>query len=269
MNFLFMKTPLIFLLLCLISSSAKCDVSLDFLAPSDNQARPVMKITLKRSITAKDYSNITYISGLLEQKFGQKPAVLSYLDSTGGDVASSLQIGRFLRKSDALATVWGDAKCLSACVYILAGAPHRAVGGVVGIHRPYDPNGKETSEVAQKQKYKNLGTEIMAYLQEMNIPENLYEDSLFISPERIKILTQSDLQRYGLSEDDPYTNEADAAKKAKNLNLTRQQYAKLSARANQKCELMFPSPGEERDEEALKNAFKFLQCKDGMLNRKR
>ena len=60
------------------------------------------------------------------------------LDSEGGDVYAALRIGRMLRKARAWTHVLKGSKCISACVFLLAGSVRRDVdGGVVGIHRPY------------------------------------------------------------------------------------------------------------------------------------
>jgi len=152
-------------------------------------------------------------------------------------VSAALAIGRLLRKLDSIANVDKNAHCLSSCVYVLAGAPSRAVDGVVGIHRPFDPDDKVTSRTAQSEKYRKLGVEITAYLKEMNIPTRLYDDSLFISPERIKYLSDDEMSAYGLNANDPYEEEADAVKQANQLGISRAQLISREAQAKMDCEL--------------------------------
>jgi hypothetical protein len=124
---------------------------------------------------------------------------------------------------------------MSSCVYILAGATHRSVEGLVGIHRPYEPDDQAMTETEQKAKYKRLGGQMVAYLRTVNVPTRLYEDSLFISPDRVKILTANELQAYGLNENDPYVDEADAVKSAKKTGVSRKEYAERELRARQEC----------------------------------
>ena len=150
------------------------------------------------------------------------PSYMVHFNSPGGNVAASLKIGRILRKSEALAQVLKDAVCLSSCVYAFAGATDRGVYGLIGIHRPYEPDDQQLTPAQQKAKYDKLGRNIVAYLKEMNIPTRLYEDSLFISPERVKYLDDAEQLSYGLSANDPYAEEANAVKKAQKLGISSQ-----------------------------------------------
>jgi hypothetical protein len=191
---------------------------------------------------------------------GRVPVIFIRLDSTGGSVSASLLIGRLLRKYDAIAAVEKNARCLSSCVYVLAGAPSRAVDGTVGIHRPFDPNDMVTSEIAQKEKYKQWGIEITAYLKEMNIPTRLYDDALFISPERKKVLSDDELHGYGLNENDPYEDEANAVKQAREHGISHAMLAARKARANIECDRFEVTDESSRDEDMSR-----MNCENAVL----
>jgi len=212
-----------------------------------------LTVLVEDEVTKDDAESLSAQAGLMEKKYG-KYLILANLNSNGGSVTAALQIGRILRRAkSSLATVGVDAVCLSSCVYILAGATNRAVDGKVGIHRPYEPDGKETSQTAQKEQYRKLGVAIKTYLAEVNIPLKLFEDQLYISPENTKILSDRELQAYGLNQNDPFAEEADAAKEAKDLGITRAMLASRKAKANQQC----PWNGSREKEEMIR----LLECR--------
>lgn len=161
--------------------------------------------------------------------------LLAKLNSTGGSIKSAMNIGRLLRETDSFAVVPQASKCFSACVYILAGAKRRAVDGEVGVHRPYEAEPRLESDVDQKAAYKSLELNIKNYLSEVNIPSRLYDDSIFISPEKIKILEEKELEGYGLNRNDPFVEEADAVQLARKLGISRSELAARYAYANSTC----------------------------------
>ena len=121
------------------------------------------------------------------------------LNTGGGQVTSAIAIGRLLREVKGVAKVEAGSSCLSACVFVLAGAPYRVVqaGAVVGIHRPYDPTESETAAELQKRKQASLDALVRAYLKEVNVPPSLYE-AMLKAPE-VRPLPPSELSWYGLN----------------------------------------------------------------------
>ena len=95
------------------------------------------------------------------------------LDSAGGDVQTSLEIGRILRVSKARAAVLSNGKWFGSCVFLLAGATGRYVEGPLGIHRPYPPHDVNTTAAAQRQWYGRLEKEVKAFLKEVNVSQDL------------------------------------------------------------------------------------------------
>ena len=157
------------------------------------------------------------------------------LDSTGGDVKTALAMGRILRVAKAQAAVPRNAKCFSSCVFLLAGATIRYVDGSIGIHRPYAPHDVNTTAAAQKQWYDRLEKEVKAFLKEVNIPQELYDHMIRIPPERMTLLGRNDLQRYGLSEDDPFETAATDASLARSLGISTQELIRRKAKAAAEC----------------------------------
>lgn len=229
-----MKIILTFVVLCLSLQTANAFAKVKSGLIGTN----LMKIELAGQITKSDFERVSELERVvnsIHESTKKRIAVLVSLNSIGGDVHSAMGIGRILRRLDAAVNMGKGDRCISACVFVLAGATHRFIDGIVGIHRPYDPKSVETSSSAQKNLYKSLGNEVRAYLEEMNMSSKLYEDMLYISPERVKILTQSEMAQYGLNQNDPYQEEADAAAYAKRLGISRQEFARREALQNKVC----------------------------------
>lgn len=245
-------------LLLLVSSTAWSKLEYDY---KEGSGVPVLKIYVMNEINPKDYMGLVKLVNILQTKFSNNWGIFAVLDSNGGDVTTALQIGRLLRKQHALATVSENGVCLSSCVYILAGATTRTVVGRVGIHRPYDPNDSTLSAMAQQEKYQKIGQQVVAYLHEMNIPARLYEESLFISPEEIKMLTAGELDAFGLSRNDPYQDEANAVRRSKSLGISREEYAARELKARRQCKLK-----ETLVNFAREDILSTMDCRDAVLN---
>jgi hypothetical protein len=111
----------------------------------------------------------------------------------------------------------------------------RAVAGPVGIHRPYARDDISITAGQQKQYYERFEKEVKAFLAAMNIPTELYDHMIRIPPERIKILTGDELQRYGLNENDPYDDAARTAEVARRMGISSQELIRRKAKAISEC----------------------------------
>jgi ATP-dependent protease ClpP protease subunit len=166
------------------------------------------------------------------------------INSPGGSVPSAMAIGRMFRKENAGLGVNGI--CISACVLILAGAVDRNFqeGSKVGIHRPYlatTPQQTPTPDQVKK-SYGAMLQDIRSYLREMNVSEQLASDMLGIPPERVHILTPSELWVYGLAGVDPaeqqrlaIEEEAREVQEANQLGLDRREYIRRKAIGEDLC----------------------------------
>lgn len=226
------------------------------------QGRPLVRIAVSGSISSSDAAKFRSIASALDKIHKQWWAVVD-LNTQGGSVQAALEIGTVLRERTLAAMVDKGASCMSACVYILAGAPTRIVHehATIGIHRPYDPDDKEDSVDQQRRKQADLGRRILAYLQAMTIPIRLYEDSIFIPPDRMKILTSSEIASYGLSANDPSVDEANQVRQAKKLGITRIELGKRTAAARRQC-------GMDRmnDDTPSTDLHKAAMCMDKLIN---
>ena len=99
------------------------------------------------------------------------------LDSPGGGVYETIEIGRFVRKNLISAhgsMIWGH--CVSACAFIYAGSVSRNFS-VYGVHRPhFNPHYYSglNSEQAQK-KYDSMIDDVEDYLTEMEVSKSMID----------------------------------------------------------------------------------------------
>lgn len=192
-------------------------------------------IRIHGQITGRDVTVANNLTKTVIRTIRKPVVVIAELDSPGGEVSAAVELGRLLRKHKALAKVEDGSICASACVFVLAGATNRNVVGEVLIHRPYNPDDQVTSATLQKEKYSALRKEVAKFLDEVNISTSLYDDMLRISPDEARALSASDLEKYGLSADDPYEDEANDVKEAKRLGVSRQEYGRRKTRSRTVC----------------------------------
>ena len=139
------------------------------------------------------------------------------LNSPGGVVEASMMLGRMFRATNVLAIVarplqgqqsgtrLAAGRCYSACVYALMGAAKRVVPpqSNVGIHRMHlDERGR--GAVAGVPARRVYGTpawveRLSNYAWEMGISRDLIATAETIEPEKIRVLTQSELQGWRLA----------------------------------------------------------------------
>lgn len=227
-----MRAKLVLTVGLVISLSAQADVSVYPI-----QANGINGLWISGQINAGDPAALQkYLPQFMRVK-----TVL--LDSPGGDVLAAMELGRILRRMNFNAWIFPEKLCASACVFVLAGATYRTVGGKVGIHRPYQPNDKFSSPEQQKSFYLKIETEVKKYLTDMNVNPSLYDDMIRIAPGKIKFLNDDELERYGLSGTDPYVEEADMTERADSLRISKQEYLELEAKKEKVCEYSNPEYG--------------------------
>ena len=219
--------------------AASCAICIGFTFPSfadvsytPGSGNSVALITLSGQIKKDD---LKHLIDFILMALKSSGIHMVRLDSIGGDLETALAMGRVLRADKAIVSVLAQGKCFSSCVFVLAGGTTRGVYGPVGIHRPYAPVDNRMTAGAQKQYYERLEKQIRSYLTFMNIPVELYDHMIRIPPEKMKLLTKDELQRYGLSENDPYEAAAFDAGFAKDMGITVQELIQRKAKADSEC----------------------------------
>jgi ATP-dependent protease ClpP protease subunit len=191
------------------------------------------------------------------------------INSRGGDIIAAMAIGRMFRKEQAFLFIEDGSVCISACVLILAGAVDRIISpsGKVGIHRPYimtTPQRQLTGDQVKRVYGLMLG-DIRAYLREMNVSERLADVMLATEPERVHMLTQSELSGYGLAGVDSaeqqrraIENEAMDVEEANKLGLDRMEYTRRKSLGESLC--VYTPAGR-----AVTEYVEFWNCKQKVL----
>ena len=164
------------------------------------------------------------------------------LNSQGGDLATAMRMGRYIRQLEFDTQVRDDARCLSSCVFILAAGLSKTVSGgnVVGIHRPYRTAVGSVSREEATKKYQELADTVFAYFDEMHLPRSLPEQMLRIPTSEMTMLTFEEVQRFGLVGKDPVAEEIDDAANAEKFGLSRTEYLARRNRALRTCTISSP-----------------------------
>jgi ATP-dependent protease ClpP protease subunit len=129
------------------------------------------------------------------------------VDSQGGEIFSTLEIGRILREQGASIAVGRGASCISSCVFLLMGAIERDISGDarLGIHRPSLGASREAGpkQASEDAIVAAMAEQLAVYAQQMNVPRRIVDDMLRVPPDRIELLSASELARYGIPAVDP------------------------------------------------------------------
>ena len=180
------------------------------------------------------------------------------IDSSGGDVQAAMRMGRVLRRLNALVVVSGRAQCFSACVIILASGVERWPWGRVGIHRPYFTIlGHRESREQVAMRLNRLNSELSAYFQEMGQPGSLLDAMRAVPPDRIRVLTERELESFMLTGEDPAYEERILARDAYRYGITSLELRRRISLAERLC-------GSGRAGEASDIWIRRMQCFEGV-----
>lgn len=186
--------------------------------------------------------------------FNQRPTFR--LNSTGGDIEAAIGIGRLLRKMSAMVVVPIDGKCYSACVFIVAGGVTRILGDdMIGIHRPYSTRTDERDYATVQAEYNRIAALAKSYLQGMNVSPALYDAMVAVPPDKLRILSHSELVEFGLNETDPVYQEIEDASEAKSYNLSMPLYLSRKAEVDDSCSHI----------RSLENPREYYNCKQAIM----
>ena len=169
------------------------------------------------------------------------------LNSLGGDLNSAYEIGQIIRERKYTAGIPVGARCVSACVFILAAASQRVIDGQVGIHRPFFASTSVANNSADKiqNDYGSAVDGMRDYLRQMNVDPRLADQMLRIDPDRVRYLTRAELDGFGIGEGAPSPDveklaklkEAVAVKAANAYGLSRLEYMRRDDLIERMCQL--------------------------------
>ncbi len=140
-----------------------------------------------------------------------------FLDSPGGRVIASMELGTLLRKIGAAAVVARvvpdrhggtatlDAECFSACVYALMGATKRVIPpeSRIGIHRMFVYDEKYHASGGHAGRHRRFDAGGMRaflkdYSSEMGVDPALISAAETVPSERVRILSGAEIRRWKL-----------------------------------------------------------------------
>ena len=140
-----------------------------------------------------------------------------FLDSPGGRVVASMELGTLLRKIGAAAvvarvypdgqggTVMTNAQCFSACVYALMGAKKRVIPAAsqIGIHRMFvyeDSVDASGTAILRHRRFDNgnMRSFLEDYSSEMGVSPGLIAAAETVPSSQLKILTRNEIRRWHL-----------------------------------------------------------------------
>lgn len=188
--------------------------------------------------------------------------VHAYLQSRGGDVHTAVEIGRLLRAHEARVST---DLCMSSCVLVLIGGVERHVwiyskpGWGVGLHRPYfgtlSPS-LSSAEIARERQ--RLLMEVAGYIKDMNVSSRLLDLMEAIPPEKMKVLTQSEVSDLGLDAPDPIWDEKTVAAGASTYGVTSVEFRRRRASVDSKC------PSSSRHVPTVEQMQAQIDCEEGV-----
>ena len=127
-----------------------------------------------------------------------------WLDSKGGHVRASMELGRYIRSRQQGTFVTHDSVCASACVLAYVGGVSRFAVGPMMIHSFYSKEFEGTGNFAQaSKKYDDMAAEVEKYLKEMRITKNLLDQMMTIPHFQAKTLSFEEMEGLGLIGLDP------------------------------------------------------------------
>jgi hypothetical protein len=158
-----------------------------------------------------------FLQFLRENVYGRNVRTVVFLNSQGGYVVASMELGTIFRRMGAATVVarfdpsrgptrFLTAQCLSACVYAFMGGVKRVVpaGSTLGIHRMFaneshveSPFGEEKVE----RVYDNgsMARMLTSYSQRMGVSGELIRSAERISSNRIHTVTAGEMARWRLA----------------------------------------------------------------------
>lgn len=158
-----------------------------------------------------------------------------YVDSPGGNVAAAIEIGRLLREMRAWVIIPVNAKCYSACVFLLAGGTLRNAFGQVGIHRPFGQSVGDIDYADAQRSFDAIRSSARRYLAEMNLPDSLFEAMVNVPPQEIRLLSREEVAAFRLDGVDPVEQEVTDAKGAARYGISRLEYLERRERVKNQC----------------------------------
>lgn len=158
-------------------------------------------ISLMGDIKEKTFERIKLAYLLLKSRRKEEHSEGSaelVLTSSGGLITEAIKIGDFVGDKQIQSFV--PIECLSSCVLIYAAASIRLKLGAIGIHRPFSTeiDSYSLSYSEYLKKYELITPILKRYLSKYGVSPMLVDAMNVIPSDKVKILTDEELEQYGL-----------------------------------------------------------------------
>jgi len=163
----------------------------------DCRGTGLMRLRYKGKITAS-FAALAERAGKVATDLGIGKRILD-IDSSGGSVEAAMRAGDAIGENDWTIWVRGDSVCHSACVLILAAGDMRVIVGPVGIHRMIRMRSEATSRRELGEELRALSEELRNYLERNGASAEVYDLMTTVPNRTVHILTDAELDRFGLS----------------------------------------------------------------------
>ncbi len=204
------------------------------------------------------------------EKAGSNGSLLLFLNSEGGDLSTAIEIGKLVRRwPNSSVQVLQDSRCFSACVFVLAGGLHRQVDGQVGIHRPFNSTTDSNTYESTQKTFRMLEQSAKAFLKDMNVPTSLYDEMMSVPPQKLRLLTDAELARFGIGQSDPAWQDNQDAMAAQGYGYNKEEYLRRKERAHRICEALYVNKDKSGIELTVGEAGDIQDaCKEAVLTNK-
>ena len=191
-------------------------------------------------IRTSDSFEIEKVINELKKRYGAKDCTNGWLairfSSDGGDIYEAIAIGKILRTNKLRAIVPLMSQCNSACVIAIAGAIRKDSIGSIGVHRPYFSKIEANLNLNQiKAERDKVNKAIEDYFRQVDIPISLLDLMLSIPPEKMKFLSESELELYRLTGVDANHDESEVGRMAKLYGLSSSAFRAKDAKLSVAC----------------------------------
>ena len=200
------------------------------------KAGPCWRITEEQQRTL--YSKVTITPATLPV---WRRISLQIVDSPGGDLIAATEAGRIIRRELLSTIIPANGVCASACVFVYLGGVERtrAIGGRIGLHRPYSMRGSQSFPESQEQ-IKRMTALAKTYLEEMSIPVRLMDVMNAVPPDQIRWLPDTEQDADLMTElliegEDPAFADLRDSELARLYGLTKAEYYERQNRAKVVC----------------------------------
>ena len=134
------------------------------------------------------------------------------IDSPGGDVDAGMRAGDAMANGEWAIWVKPRAHCHSACVFVLAGAGSRSVGGAVGIHRLIPVRSAAQTVADLDAELKDVSERVRAYFRKHGVHTGLVDEMMVVPASEVRVLTEREQEQFGLGETNAAQSDLDRIK---------------------------------------------------------